>query len=54
MQVWTSDIAKHGPWKHIVAVNAFGALMLGVCVCMFVFVFVRAAYTLAKLIHETF
>eukprot|EP00277_Geminigera_cryophila_P012201 CAMPEP_0179438024 /NCGR_PEP_ID=MMETSP0799-20121207/21822_1 /TAXON_ID=46947 /ORGANISM="Geminigera cryophila, Strain CCMP2564" /LENGTH=172 /DNA_ID=CAMNT_0021219357 /DNA_START=73 /DNA_END=591 /DNA_ORIENTATION=- len=30
MQVWTSDIAKHGPWKHIVAVNAFGALMLGI------------------------
>lgn len=29
LQVWTTEIAKHGPWKHIVGVNAFGALMLG-------------------------
>ena len=29
-QVWTSDIAAYGPWKHIVGVNAFGALVLGV------------------------
>ena len=30
LQVWTSDIAAYGPWKHIVGVNAFGALVLGV------------------------
>merc|ERR1719199_735253 len=29
LQVWSADISKHGPWKHIVGVNAFGATVLG-------------------------